>query len=146
MSRPSALVTSVKRFAVNGRLATGNNMHTVVWGLRLTGEEIANALTSGAYLGFVCTTCNDEAARCPELSPFLPAGVVAAAYDHRDEAPVEHGHDRHECPMCGHAMWSGGFSFDSTVSCGACSYREKRKPGKDYDACRGGQCASRVPA
>lgn len=154
MARTAALVAPAKRFVVNGRLATGNGDFTVVWGLELTGEEIANTLRSGAYLGFVCTTCNDEAARCPELRQFVPADMVVAAYDYADE-PVQleserpatvHGHDRHNCPVCENAMWSPGFSIDDTVSCGACSYRTKRQPGKDYAPCQGGACRSRVPA
>lgn len=159
MARTASLVAPAKRFAVNGRLAVGDGGHTVVWGLELTGEEIANTLTSGAYLDFVCTVCNDEAARCPELRPYVPAAMAAAAYDVEGaadelagtqpaelEAPTVHGHNRHACPVCGHPMFSGGYSFDDTVSCGACSYREKRKPGKDYDACQSGRCTSRVPA
>nr|WSZ21173.1 hypothetical protein OH837_48880 [Streptomyces canus] len=138
MARSAALTPQARRFAVNGRLAIGNGQWTVVWDLHLTGEEIRNTIASGAYLGFVCATCNDEAGRCPELRQFLPADMVAAAADFQDEeTPAVAAQDanpgsRHECPQCGNAMWSGGFSFDDTVSCGTCGNREKRQAGKNY--------------
>lgn len=146
MARSAALAPQARRYTVNGRLATGNGQWTVVWDLQLTGEEIRNTIASGAYLGFVCATCNDEAGRCPELRQFLPADMVAAASDFQEDEQAQlptaeptsnkpaalAQSTRHECPQCGNAMWSAGFSFDDTVSCGACGNHEKRQAGKDY--------------